>query len=103
MNSLVSVKSIFSDAMLDDPDIWFIAGYEGDSIVSGCLVNASDDVLGISNFFGPEDNWSDIISFIRDDIRSADIVGYEREFEKFSGLGFESPGNLSVWVKRTHA
>jgi hypothetical protein len=96
-------KIIFSDAMLDDPDIWFIAGYESDTIVSGCLVNASDDVLGISNVFGPEDNWSDIISFIRDDIRSADIVGYEQEFEKWSGLGFESPGNLSVWVKRTHA
>jgi hypothetical protein len=96
-------KSIFSDAMLDDPDVWFIAGYDGDSIVSGCLVNASDDVLGISNFFGPEDNWSDIISFIRDSIRSADIVGYEREFEKLRELGFESPGNLSVWVKRTHA
>jgi len=93
-------KSIFSDAMLDDPDVWFIAGYDGDSLISGCLVNASDDVLGISNFFGPEEGWSDIISFIRDDIRSADIVGYEREFETLSGLGFESPGNLSVWVKK---
>jgi hypothetical protein len=96
-------KSIFSDAMLDDPDVWFIAGYDGDSLLSGCLVNASDDVLGISNVFGAENNWSDIISFIRDDIRSADLVGYEQEFEKWSGLGFESPGNLSVWVKRTHA
>lgn len=96
-------KSIFSDAMLDDPDVWFIAGYEGDSIVSGCLVNASDDVLGISNFFGSEDSWSDIIPFIRDSIKSADIGGYERVLGKLQELGFESPGNLSVWVKRTHA
>jgi len=99
-------KSIFSDAMLNDPDVWFIAGYDGDSIVSGCLVNASDDVLGISNVFAPDDSvgyWSAMIEFIRSDIRSADLVGYEREFEKFEGLGFESPGNLSVWVKRTHA
>jgi hypothetical protein len=96
-------KSIFSDAMLDDPDIWFVAGYDGDSLLSGCLVNASDDVLGISNFFGPEDNWSDTISFTRDSIKSADIVGYEQEFGKFEGLGFDSPGPLSVWVKRTHA
>jgi hypothetical protein len=95
-------KSIFSDAMLDDPEVWFIAGYNGDSIVSGCLVNASDDVLGISNFFGPEEGWSDIISFIRENIREADIVGYEKDIGKLLGLGFESPGNLSVWVKRTH-
>ena len=90
--------------MLDDPDVRFIAGHKGDSLVSGCLVNASDDVLGISNFFGPDDSvdyWSAMIEFIRSDIRSADIVGYERESEKFEGLGFESPGNLSVWVKRT--
>lgn len=99
-------KSIFSDEMLEDPDIWFVAGSEGDSIVSGCLVNASDDVLGVSNFFAPDDSvdhWSGMIEFIRDRIRSADIVGYEREIEKLQGLGFDSPGNLSVWVKRTHA
>ena len=94
-------RRIFSAEMIWD--LWFIAGYEGDSLRSGCLVNPSDVVLGISNFFAPADDpvyWSDMISFIRDALGPWDIVGYEREFEDLRKLGFESPGDLSVWVKR---
>lgn len=84
-------------------DLLFIAGYRGDEIVSGCIINPSDGVRGISNFFAPEVSikyWSEMIEFIRDNVGSVDIVGYERNLERLRELGFESPGNLSVWVKQ---
>jgi hypothetical protein len=81
-------------------DISFIAGYGGEEIVSGCIVNPSDGVRGISNIFAPDNSvkyWSGIIDFL--DLFNNDLVGYERDFERLRELGFESPGDLSVWVK----
>jgi hypothetical protein len=94
-------KRIFDPELI--LDLCFIAGYREDEIVSGCIVNVSDDVRGISNFFAPHDSikyWSGMIGFIRDNLGWVDIVGYERNFEKLLELGFESPGDLGVWLKR---
>ncbi len=98
-------KQIFSPTLINNPGVYFVAGYVGDRIVSGCLVNRSDDVLGISNFFAPENDsayWSESISFIFDSIDCADIVGYERKeiVDKLRSLGFNPVGNLTVWLRR---
>jgi hypothetical protein len=97
---------IFHPSLLRDPRVHFVAGYVAQKIVSGCLVNKTEDVLGISNCFcAGEDTgyWSDMISFIHATIERADIVGYERSEPLVAGLramGFEAVGNLTVWLKK---
>ncbi len=98
-------KQIFSPRLLADPKLYFVAGCEGKQIVSGCFINRTDDVLGISNFFAPDGDvrhWSDVVSFIFRSIQRTDLVGYERKplIERLQLLGFEMVGDLAVWLKR---
>ncbi len=98
-------KEIFDARLLDNRRVWFVAGYNDKEIASGCFVNKSDDVLGISNFFAPDEgvnHWSDMIGFIFDSIERSDIVGYERKelVAELQSLGFEATGNLTVWLKK---
>jgi len=92
--------------MLNDPKIFFLAGYRHEKIITGCLINKTENVLGISNFFAPESKieyWSEIIRFIHESVKIADIVGYEREnfVEELQRLGFEAIGDLTVWLRKT--
>jgi hypothetical protein len=101
-------KEIFNTKLLDDQRVSFIAGYQGEQILSGCFVNKTDDVLGISNFFSPREDggyWSDMISFIFGSIGWRDIVGFEGNelADKLNSLGFESIGNLTVWLKKRNS
>ena len=96
---------IFSPKLLNNPRVYFVAGYEEKQIVSGCFVNRTGNVLGVSNFFSPGNDsgyWSEMMGFIFDSIARADIVGYERkEFvDKLRLFGFETVGNLTVWLKK---
>lgn len=98
-------EQIFSPKLLNNPKVFFVAGYDEKQIVSGCFVNRTDEVLGISNFFSPESDsgyWSETISFIFDSIKRADIVGYEQKdmVDKLRSLEFETVGNLTVWLKK---
>lgn len=97
-------KQIFNAKILDDPNVFFIAGFDGKKIVSGCLINKTADVLGVSNFFAPDKSlkyWSEIIDFAFVSIEAADIVGYERKdlANELQSLGFETIGDLTVWLK----
>ncbi len=97
-------KEIFNPKLLNNPKVYFVAGYDGKQIVSGCFVNRTDNILGISNFFAPDkDNkyWSETISFIFGSIGQRNIVGYERNelTDKLQRLGFETIGDLTVWLK----
>lgn len=94
---------IFSQNLLKNPLISFIAGYDNDRIVGGCLVNKTG-ALGISNFFSPDGNieyWSNMIRYIFDKFEENNIVGYERAdaLDTLSQLGYEKVGNLAVWLK----
>lgn len=98
-------REIFKPESLNNSKLHYIAGYEGKQIVCGCLVNKTDNVLGISNFFAPVreiEYWSELIEFIFTEIEQTDIVGYERkEFvDKLTSLEFESVGDLTVWLKK---
>lgn len=98
-------ERIFSPKLLNNPRVFFIAGDDGKKNVSGCLVNQTENVLGISNFFSPEDDinyWSEMIRFIFDSIAHADIVGYGQKeiVAKLQLLGFEPTGDLTVWLKK---
>ena len=98
-------KGIFNEKLLDDPKIHFVAGFNEGKMISGCLVNQTDDVLGISNFFAPGKAtlyWSDVITFLGALFGHKDIVGYERDnlVSELAPLGFEGIGNLRVWLKK---
>ncbi len=98
-------KQIFSPKLLNNSKVYIVAGYQEEQIVSGCFVNKTGNVLGISNFFAPNKEvhyWSDTISFILESVESLDIVGYERNelTDKLYLLGFEQIGNLTVWQKK---
>jgi hypothetical protein len=104
-SDVVLGEKIFKTKLLNNPNIDFIAGYEKARLISGCLVNKTDDLLGISNFFAPRQSisdWSNIVTFILKTIGNKDIVGYERESSvgALKILGFESLGSLTVWIKR---
>jgi hypothetical protein len=76
--------------------------------VSGCFVNRTNNVLGISNFFAPDKNvkyWSETIDFIFSSIGRMNIVGYERKkfTDKLRVLGVESVGDLTVWMKKRNS
>jgi len=98
------VETLYIDALLANPRIKFIAGYDGPSMVSGCILNQSDEVLGISNFFAPNASskfWADMIQFIQTEIKETDLVGYEQDDEILDGLtklGFRAVGDLTVWI-----
>ncbi len=97
-------KEIFNPKLLNNPKVYFVAGYDGKQIVSGCFVNRTDNILGISNFFAPDkDNkyWSETISFIFGSIGQRNIVGYERNelADTLQTLGFVVVGDLTVWLK----
>jgi len=98
---------IFADRLLENPRIHFIAGYEGERLVAGCILNRTEPVFGISNFFATDDSaatWSGMIEFIRTSVTSNDLVGYEKATVidgYLAGLGFEQVGDLTVWIKKT--
>lgn len=97
-------NEIFYPQMLENPDVFFVAGFEEEKQVSGCLVNKTADVLGVSNFFAPSEKphyWSETVAYIFDKMGAADIVGYERSeiVEELKKIGFEAEGDLTVWLK----
>ncbi|HEY0460167.1 MAG TPA: hypothetical protein VGC97_13600 [Pyrinomonadaceae bacterium] len=97
-------KRIFRSAMLENPKIYFLAGYQNEKIVTGCLVNKTGEAFGISNFFAPDSGveyWSEMIKFIHAFVNFADLVGYERKglVKKLQPLGFEAVGDLTVWLR----
>lgn len=98
-------KKIFDQKLLKSSRVYFIAGYSENRIVCGCFINRTENVFGISNFFAPENKvecWSETINFVFDSIERLDIVGYEREelAVKLQTLGFETVGDLAVWLKK---
>lgn len=92
-------KQIFDISLLADPNLTFLAGFESGQIVSGCLLNRTDDVLGLSNVFAPNDdptNTIEMIAAINKYLGTVDIVGYQQNVDLDNG--FESVGELSVWL-----
>ena len=95
-------EEIFLPGLLNLPTVKFIAGYHQGQLLSGCLVNKTDGVFGISNFFSPSDDpgyWTDMLQFIFNEIEKNDVVGYEGDdvLENLKTIGFQSIGRLIVW------
>jgi hypothetical protein len=96
--------NIFSPRLLNNPRVKFIAGYRKEKLICGCMVNESNSILGISNFYSPAREltyWSDMLGFIFGCFDNKEIVGYERYdlVNQLETIGFRSLGNLAVWIK----
>lgn len=92
----------FRESLLKREAIAFIAGYNDSKTMSGCLLNKTAGVWGISNFFAPDGGlqyWSDMIAFIFDTVEYADLVGFQspRVSDSLRLLGFEQVGGFTVW------
>jgi hypothetical protein len=99
---------MFQPALLADPDIRFLAGWQGGSMVAVAIANRSDDgsgpVVGISNIVlpavDPEQYRAGAVTAVRDAFPGLPMVGYERgdDLKTMGALGFGSLGPLRVWI-----
>ncbi len=101
-------NKIFKSTLLANPNVYFLAAYQGAQIVGGCLINTTGNVTGISNSFGPERDihyWSALISFVLENVTTQDIVGYFGNdlIPLLTSLSFETVGSLSVWLKKENS
>ncbi|MCX5497036.1 hypothetical protein OSH11_20190 [Kaistia dalseonensis] len=99
-------EPIFRVALLADPAVTLIAGFDGDHIVAGAALNRSAAAMGWSNVFAPEaDGLSPIagaLAFATTLAGDLPLVGYEHgeALEKSMALGFEPVGGLRIWAYR---
>ena len=99
---------LFQPALLADPDIRFLSGRAGESIVAVAIANRSDDgpgpVVGISNIVlpaeGGEQHRRGAVAAVREAFPGLSVVGYERgdDLDAMQRLGFRSLGPLRVWI-----
>jgi len=96
--------AIFPPALLQDPDIAFLAGSRADAIVAGCVLNVAAGAVGLSNLFGPEEMRASVWVACRDQARARapglPVVGYEQGEDLAYALaaGFRELGPLRVWL-----
>jgi hypothetical protein len=96
-------KDLYTSLMLGDPDLFFVIGKAHGEERFAALLNRTDNVIGVSNFF-PHSNiagrWSDLLHYIYEAWGPIDVVGYERKevLDALIPLGAENVGNLTIWI-----
>ncbi len=97
---------LFLPALLTNPDIFFIAAYQDQSLVAGAIANRTDDVLGLSNVFTPPDNplpfWTGCVAKVQERYPNLPMVGYVRgsQLAIAQKIGFETLQPLKVWTRQ---
>jgi hypothetical protein len=105
-NSFTAQSRLFLPALLANPEIVFIAAYQGQSLVAGVIANRTDDVVGLSNVFTPSDDplpfWTGCIAVAQERFPDLPMVGYERspELTIAKEIGFETLQSLKVWIQQ---
>jgi hypothetical protein len=100
-----SEPRLFLPALLEDPDIAFLAGRATGPIVAVAVANRSGDVVGLSNLFArkvcEEPVWPSCVRQVQELFPGRPIVGYEQgaDLESALALGFELIGPLAVWLR----
>ena len=88
--------------LLDDPEVCILAGRRGENgpIVAGAILNATGDVVGLSNAFG-EVQWRDLPAVAAAVFPGRPIVGYEHgdALGEAVAAGFAPLHPLRVWVR----
>lgn len=103
-DSSTQLPRLFLPSLLADPEIAFIAAYQGSKIIAGAIANRTGMVVGLSNVFTlPEDRlplWAGCVATAMDSFPGLPLVGYESgpELALAEAVGFEQLQNLRVWV-----
>ncbi|TQV81834.1 hypothetical protein FKG95_06235 [Denitrobaculum tricleocarpae] len=95
---------IFPPAVLDDPNLIFLARGSGSAIDAGCVANLSNDATGLSNVFSAAQDHqvfaqaTQAASALRP---GSPVVGYESSsrLAAAESTGFRNVGDLRVLVR----
>jgi hypothetical protein len=103
---LTQPPQLFLPTMLANAEIGFVAAYQGQSLVAGAIANHTNDVVGLSNVFVPENDpvafWTGCVAMTQERFSDMPIVGYERgrELGIAQEIGFEMLQPLKVWIRQ---
>jgi hypothetical protein len=95
---------LFLPTMLTNPEIGFVAAYQGQTIVAGAVANRTKDVVGLSNVFVPQDDqvsfYAGCVAVTHERFPDMPVVGYERgrELTIVQEIGFEILQPLKIWI-----
>jgi hypothetical protein len=99
----------FRPALLANATIAVIARSDGDRIVAGAVANRSAEAIGLSNVFARDGDrgsaWSEAARAARARWGAMPVLGYDSGagLEDAHRAGFESIGELAVWLKEPPA
>jgi hypothetical protein len=96
---------MFSDTMMQRPDIVFFGKRIAGSFVAGCIANASSDCVGISNVFSlppSVDTFHEATAAVSSISHGLPIVGYASgpALDSARRVGFEATGDLRILVAK---
>jgi hypothetical protein len=103
--SLPGQARIFLPALLQNPDIVFLAGGREQEIQAGCIAYLSSGVIGVSNLFSPEEDeagwWAVALDAAQSFFPGLPLVDYEQgdSLALARSLGFEEIGPLVIWAQ----
>jgi hypothetical protein len=96
----------FPSSLLTDPEVVFLAGYEGHQILAGGIANRTSGVVGVSNVFVNSGDaiaaWSGLVNRLQDCFPDLPMVGHERDgaLEAALACRFRPIGSLRVWIRQ---
>lgn len=94
---------LFLPALLADPNVAFIAAYQGSEIVAGAIANCTETVVGLSNLFALAADsvafWAGCVATAHATFPGLPLVGYESgaDLARAEAVGFEKLQSLRVW------
>lgn len=97
---------LFRPELLDDPATFVLAGQSPDGrVVAGAVASRSDDVVGVSNVFAPDDApdtaWPGVLDAVHRLFPGLPVVGYEHGEDLATAVrhGFRPVAPLRIWVR----
>ena len=102
-DSSTQLPRLFLPALLADPDIAFIAAYQGNALIAGAIANRTETVVGLSNLFTPPADhiafWAGCVATAQATFPGLPLVGYESgtDLVRAEAVGFEKLQSLRVW------
>jgi hypothetical protein len=99
---------VFHPALLDDPAVAILGGWQEDTLVGGVIANRIGAAVGISNLFttiDPDDFWASVVAVVTTQFPGLPMVGYEdgSSLAAAQRAGFTSVGGLRVWLNESTA